>query len=162
MQLAAAAAWSAPVLVAALRLLQLLPLLAQVAAHQLPGVDAPLPPTEERWCWLAAHVVASSVWGHHLLCHYRLIDNGRRQRVMGTALQSHLLHTALLQVQSSALPVAAHALGLVPTPLAASCTALPLCNTVPQAAAFCSLFLAANAISATVVGRHVARKMKRF
>ena len=47
-------------------------------------------------------------------------------------------------MQSSAIPVAAHALGLVPASLAASCTALPLCSTAPQAAAYCALFLAVN------------------
>ena len=44
----------------------------------------------------------------------------------------------------SAAIVAAHALGLVPASLAASCTALPLCSTAPQAAAYCALFLAVN------------------
>jgi len=115
------------------------------------------------------------VWGHHLTCHYHLLGHRRRGRANGTALQNHLLQTAVLQVQSSAIPVvrvrvkvrvspnlnpnpnpnpnqvqssaipvAAHALGLVPASLAASCTALPLCSTAPQAAAYCALFLAVN------------------
>ena len=98
--------------------------------------------------WLAstcaAHFVACAVWGHHLTCHYHLLGHRRRGRANGTALQNHLLQTAVLQVQSSAIPVAAHALGLVPASLAASCTALPLCSTAPQAAAYCALFLAVN------------------
>ena len=105
---------------------------------------APLPPTAASWQWLAAHFVACSVWGHHLTCHYHLLGHRRQGRANGTALQNHLLQTAVLQVQSSAIPVAAHALGLVPASLAASCTALPLCSTAPQAAAYCALFLAIN------------------
>ena len=63
----------------------------------------------------------------------------------GTRLQSQLLWTAALQVQAQALPVALHALGVVPAPLARRCTALPLCEGARWAAAVCVLYLAASA-----------------
>ena len=81
----------------------------------------------------------------------RLRGHRRQRTANGTALQRHLLQTAVLQVQASALPVATHALGLVPAPLAASCTALPLCHTAAQAATYCALFLSTNALAACSV-----------
>ena len=42
------------------------------------------------------------------------------------------------------IPVAAHALGLIPERLATAHTTLPLCNTPLYAAVYCTAFLSAN------------------
>ena len=62
------------------------------------------------------------------------------------SLQGALLQTAALQLQAAAVPVAAHALGLLPAGRAASATTLPLCASSLHAAAFCAAFLCANAL----------------
>ena len=48
-------------------------------------------------------------------------------------------------MQTSAIPVAAHALGLLPESVASAYTTLPLCRSDLAAAAFCAAFLTANA-----------------
>ena len=62
------------------------------------------------------------------------------------SLQSALVQTAALQVQAAALPVAAHALGLVSDVAAATLSTVPLCATPIHAAAFCVAFLCANLV----------------
>ena len=62
-------------------------------------------------------------------------------------LQVQLLQTAALQIQSASLPVAAHALGLVPESLAAAHTTLPLCTSRNHAIAYCAAFVGANLVA---------------
>ena len=93
--------------------------------------------------WLLSHLIVSAALGHHLACRYRLLDT-RAYRV--PALQTALLQTATLQLQAAALPVYAHALGMVPRRLAAAYTTLPLCDTPLHAAALAASLLAANAL----------------
>ena len=96
-------------------------------------------------CWLVIHITAAAAARHHLACRHRLRDTS----VLRTpSLQSALLQTAALQLQAAAIPVGAHALGLVPHSLASAYTTLPLCSTPTHAAAFCAAFLAANAFGA--------------
>lgn len=78
-----------------------------------------------------------------MLCRYRVRDP-RQPRV--TTLQGALLWTSALQLQAAALPVAAHAFGLLPAARAQRDTALPLCTAPLHAAAVCASFLLANAV----------------
>ena len=70
----------------------------------------------------------------------------RHRKAANPSLHSALLQTAALQLQAAALPVGAHALGLMPTALASSVTTLPLITSPLHAAAFCACFLGANAV----------------
>ena len=94
---------------------------------------------------LAVHFVAAAVAGHHHLSRTEVADAAKRRYAHGTPLQTLLLQAAALQLHASAAPVAAHALGLIPSHLAASCTPLPLAPSAGHAAAFAAAFLAANA-----------------
>ena len=87
------------------------------------------------------HLLAAAAAGHHLACRYKLSEPRTRR---SPSMHAALLQTAALQVQAAALPVAAHALGLMPRPLAASLSTLPLCATPVHAAAFCVAFLVVN------------------
>jgi hypothetical protein len=90
--------------------------------------------------------ICAAAAGHHFACRYRLLEPWRRRPA---SLQSALLQTAALQLQAAAVPVGAHALGLVPRSLATASTTLPLCGPL-GAAAFCVLFLGANAVAAAL------------
>lgn len=98
------------------------------------------------WPWLSAYFVCTSLIGHHLLCQFRVLTGSRRFSSRSTPLQSQLLETAALQLQGPAIPVAAHALGLVPARLAAAATSLPLCEHSLHAAGYCAIFLTANVL----------------
>jgi len=92
------------------------------------------------------------VGGHHLLCRVRL-DGSRHRHPQGVPLQTQLLESAGLQAQAAALPVAAHALGLLPAAAAAPATPMPLYASPLYAALFCLAFVAANLLIAAVLLR---------
>ena len=97
--------------------------------------------------WLMLAFIVATAVGHHLACRYQLRDT-RAPRA--TSLQAALLQTAALQLQVAAIPVGAHALGLLPRAAAeAASTMLPLCSPL-RASAFCAVFLVANVVGAAL------------
>mgnify|MGYP003684387283 CR=1 FL=1 len=125
--------------------------------------ERPRPPSgsSQGWWWvLSSMLVLASVIGHHLLCRVQLRDTrpgGAPSR--GTPLQSQLLESAALQIQAAAIPVAGHALGIVPADVAASCTPMPLFTSSLGAAMYCAAFITTNLL---VVGLLVGRWRRRL
>jgi len=99
---------------------------------------------------LAVYFVGAAAYGHHALCRHQLSDVLQLRRPGGTPLQSLLLEAAVLQLLASAAPVAAHALGLIPSSIAASCTPLPLLPSRTHAAIYCAAFLSANCLGGAI------------
>lgn len=142
--------WLMLMLAVALRLLSLSPSLLSSFADE----DDARPAS-----WLALFFVAAVVAGHHLACRYLLAhpDGELRCPRPDPSLQSALIQTAALQVQTAAIPVAAHAMGLMPRALAARYTPFPLCSGPLHAAAFCAAFLASNLLAMRDLLRAAAR-----
>ena len=110
-----------------------------------PPPPPPPLPAPAATSWLALYFICVATAGHYLVCHYRLFGT-RTQR--SPSLHTALLQTAALQVQAATLPVATHALGLMPHAVAVTRTALPLCGKPLHAGLFCIAFLASNLVGA--------------
>ncbi|KAL1520213.1 hypothetical protein AB1Y20_023683 [Prymnesium parvum] len=96
--------------------------------------------------WLAMHFVVAALFGHHLVCQYDVRGACRKRKSLGAQLQHQLLQTAALQVQAASIPVAAHALGMLPEDFAKAHTTLPLYQHPLHATLYCTSFLAVNLV----------------
>uniref|UniRef100_A0A7S4ERP8 Uncharacterized protein n=1 Tax=Chrysotila carterae TaxID=13221 RepID=A0A7S4ERP8_CHRCT len=143
--LTALAKLAQPVLLHLLTRYLLAPAPSATPGVALRGLDAWLPRRA-----LSAYFAAAAMYGHHLLCRYRLREPHCLRRAHGITLQSLLLEAAALQMQASALPAVLDVIGLLPPdngPAVPTLCASPLATT-----AVCSSLLVLSLVMTLALG----------